>query len=166
MRATALTPFLMACALLSGCGGQEEPGETAASSAPAAPAKPAPTPEEAKALLASLPAPYNAADLENGERRWLMCRSCHTLVEGGANLTGPHLYGVIGRQAASLPDFKYSEALKAKAVTWTPETLDPWIADPRSYAPGTKMSFAGVKAPQDRTDLIAYLMVQTGYAPK
>jgi cytochrome c len=169
MRVLVLTSVLSACAVLVACGGQDAERADAAGASTttaASPAAPPPTAEEAKALLATLPAPYNTADLENGERKWLMCKSCHTLVEGGANLTGPPLHGMFGRPAASLPDFKYSEALKAKAVAWTPETVDPWLADPRAYAPGTKMSFAGVKTPKDRTDLIAYLMVNTGTAPR
>lgn len=147
MRTFGQTLVLGACAALAACGGKAD----------------RPTPEETKARLAALPAPYNTADLAVGEKKWLMCKSCHTLVEGGANLTGPHLYGVFGRKAASLPDFKYSDALKAKGVTWDAAAMDAWIADPRAYAPGTKMSFVGIQDAKERTDLIAYLMVQTGY---
>lgn len=138
------------CAVLAACGGKGE----------------GPAPEELTARLASLPAPYNAADLANGEKKWLQCKSCHTLVEGGAILTGPPLHGVFGRPAATLPDFKYSEALKVKGVTWDAAAMDAWIADPRAYAPGTKMSFVGIQDAKERTDLIAYLMINTGYTPQ
>lgn len=150
MRVFRLSAVMTVSALLAACGGKAD----------------GPTPEELTARLASLPAPYNTADLANGEKKWLQCKACHTLVEGGAVLTGPPLHGVFGRKAAALPDFKYSDALKAKAVTWDASTMDPWISDPRAYVPGTKMSFVGIQDAKERADLIAYLMVHTGYAPQ
>lgn len=156
MRRPAL---LLAALILSGCG---EGGDRAA-----APAAPSPEPvqlteAERQARLASLPPPYNTADLENGRRRFGTCRSCHTITQGGPNMTGPNLYGVFGRRAGSHPDFAYSEALVNTGWTWDPARLDGWLADPRGYLPGTKMSFAGLKDAEDRRDLIAYLMVETG----
>lgn len=167
MRNTTLMTVLGACALLAACGKSGE-ADTAAtqSSAPAAAsqaAPPEPTAEEKQALLASLPAPYNTGDLANGKAKFGMCRSCHTIVEGGANLTGPNLYGVFGRKVGSLPGYNYSEAVKTAGFTWDAEHLDKWLAQPRTFLPGTKMTFPGLKAEKDRVDLIAYLKVETGY---
>ena len=134
-------------------------------SAAAAPSRPEPTPAEKAALLAALPAPYNAADLDNGRRVFARCRSCHTLTEGGPNMTGPNLYGVFGREAGGHPDYNYSAVVKAADFTWNAERLDHWLENPRTYLKGTKMSFAGIPDPEDRRDVIAFLKVETGYTP-
>jgi len=131
----------------------------------AAPAAAAgPTPEQA-AILAALPAPYNTADLENGQRKFALCRSCHTITEGGANMTGPNLHGVFGRVAGTHEKFRYSEPVKTAGFVWDAEHLDKWLADPRGFLPGNRMSFMGVKEAKDRVDLIAYLKVESGYKP-
>ena len=133
-------------------------------SAAAAPPRPQPTPAEKAALLAALPVPYNAADLDNGRRVFARCRSCHTITEGGPNMTGPNLYGVFGRQAGGHPDYNYSTAVKQAGFTWNAERLDHWLENPRTFLRGTKMSFAGIADAQDRRDVIAFLKVETGYA--
>jgi cytochrome c len=115
--------------------------------------------------LAALPPPYNTADLANGESKFALCSACHTLPEGGPNMTGPNLHGVFGRKAGALPGFSYSDALKATGWTWDAAHVDTWITDPKVALPGTKMTFAGLKDPKDRTDVIAYLMIGTGYKP-
>ena len=117
---------------------------------------------EKQARVASLPAPYNAADLANGQRKFAMCRSCHTLTEGGSNMTGPNLHEVFGEKAGHEDHYKYSEALKASGITWDAAALDKWIENPRGVVPGTKMAFAGIKDPKDRIDLIGYLMAEAG----
>ena len=134
-------------------------------SAAAAPPRPQPTPAEKAALLAALPAPYNSADLDNGRRVFARCRSCHTLTEGGPNMTGPNLYGVFGREAGGHPDYNYSAVVKAADFTWNAERLDHWLENPRTYLKGTKMSFAGIPDATDRRDVIAFLKVETGYTP-
>jgi cytochrome c len=152
-------------AALVGCGksGGSSAGGEAAAPAPEAP--PA-TAAEKQALLASLPAPYDTGDLANGEIKFGVCRSCHTINAGGPNMTGPNLHGVFGGKAGSHPDFNYSEGMKTSGVTWDAPTIDRWIADPRTMIPGTKMSFAGLKDPKDRIDLIAYLKVESSYPSK
>lgn len=163
-----------AVALLTACGkSAETPAATegaAADSAatPAAPPAPAPVAkvddeaaEHAAKALAALPAPYNTADLENGQTKFALCRSCHTITEGGANMTGPNLHGVFGRTVGTAPKFNYSQPVKTAGFTWDAAQLDRWLADPRAFLPGNRMTFAGVKDPKDRTDLIAYLMVET-----
>ena len=164
MRHLALTLAAATLAVtLAGCGktgsGSQPAGGTQA-------AAPAPLSDAEKAALqAKLPAPYNTADLSNGESKFALCSACHTLPEGGPNMTGPNLHGVFGRKAASLEGFAYSDALKATGWTWDAAHIDTWITDPKVAAPGTKMTFAGLKDAKDRTDVIAYLMVQTGYKP-
>ncbi|WP_372786879.1 cytochrome c family protein [Phenylobacterium sp.] len=159
-------PLMLAAAALavtlSGCGKTGGGSQSAGAQAPAA----APLSDAEKAALqAKLPAPYNTADLSNGEAKFALCSTCHTLPEGGPNLTGPNLHGVFGRKAASLPGYSYSDALKAVGWTWDAAHIDTWITDPKVTAPGTKMTFAGLKDPKDRTDVIAYLMINTGFKP-
>lgn len=115
----------------------------------------------ANPALAALPAPYNQADLLNGKRKFVQCSSCHTIREGGANLTGPNLHGMFGRHIAKAPEFKYSEAALAADFVWDSEKLDEWLAKPKDFLPGTKMTFPGLKEPTDRRDVIAYLMIET-----
>jgi cytochrome c len=163
MRKTAMVSVLGGCALLAACG--QGGGEQSAGTSVPEVVAPEPTPAEKAALLASLPAPYNTADVANGKAKFGMCRSCHTIVPGGANLTGPNLHGVFGRKAGSLPNYKYSEAVKNAGFEWDADHLDKWLAEPRTFLPGTKMTFVGLKSEKDRIDLIAYLKVETGYQP-
>ena len=153
-------PALIALAALAltGCGQGQD------AIAPAAPASPAPTTAQKAALLAALPAPYNQADLDNGRRAFARCRSCHTITDGGPNMTGPNLYGVFGRQAGIHPGFNYSSAVKEAGFAWDAERLDHWLENPRTFLKGTKMSFAGIPDATDRRDVIAFLKVETGYA--
>jgi cytochrome c len=95
-----------------------------------------------------------SADPAKGERVFSKCRACHKL-EKGANGTGPTLHGVVGRPVDSIDGFAYSGALEEVADVWTPEHLNGFIENPRSFAPGTKMGFAGLKKPEDRANLIA-----------
>ena len=149
---------LAALLMLSACG---DGGDTAPEQA-AAPVNDA----EKQARLASLPAPYNTADLANGKAKFALCQSCHTIAPGGANMTGPNLWGLFGREAGAHPDFRYSEALQAADFQWEAEQLDQWLAAPREFLPGNRMAFAGIPDEADRRDLIAYLKVETGYAPE
>ena len=84
------------------------------------------------------------------------CFMCHT-VEPGKNKIGPSLAGVIGRQSGTVPGFSYSEANKNSHTTWTEANLDTYLTDPKKFIPGTKMVFAGLKKPEERQALIAYL---------
>ncbi len=96
------------------------------------------------------------ADAGKGERVFNKCKACHN-VEDGANATGPHLYGVVGREVASVDGFGYSGSLKPVADAWTPRELSAFLADPSGYAPGTTMGFAGLGDIEDRANVIAYL---------
>jgi cytochrome c len=160
----------VAVAALAACSKPAAPG----ADQPAAPAEPAsaPTPAPAaltdadkKTLLAQLPAAYQTADLDNGQAKFALCKSCHTAIEGGGDMTGPNLFGVFGRKAASKPGFAYSDALKSSGITWDAVKLDAWVTSPRTLVPGTKMTYIGMSDPKDRTDLIAYLKVATSAKP-
>jgi len=162
MRISVLS-LAAAALVLAACGQKPSQPEQAAQPA-SAPAQA--TPDQVKALLATLPAPYNTGDIANGKAKFTQCAACHTTAEGGPNMTGPNLYGVFGRKAGTQPGFAYSDAVKQAAITWDPAHIDTWITDPRAMLPGTKMSFVGLKDPKDRTDLIAYLKVATSPLPK
>ncbi len=98
-----------------------------------------------------------AADPEKGARVFRKCTACHKL-EDGANGTGPYLYAIVDRPVASATGFTgYSASMQAHGGNWTPEALDAFLIRPSAYISGTSMSFAGLKKPQDRADLIAYL---------
>mgnify|MGYP002080364130 CR=1 FL=1 len=88
------------------------------------------------------------------------CTSCHTIDKGGAAKTGPNLNGVVGRAKGSVAGFGYSDEIKAKGGAWTEADLATFIHDPKGYAKGTKMVFAGIKDPGDLANLIAYLASQ------
>ena len=99
---------------------------------------------------------FASADAAAGEKVFRKCASCHKLEEG-VNGTGPSLYGVVGRPVDSIAGFAYSGALEEVVDVWTPENLSHFIENPRGFAPGTAMGFAGLPKIQDRADLIAYL---------
>lgn len=111
------------------------------------------TEEEAGPDFATLLA---EADVESGAKVFGKCKACHK-IEDGANATGPHLFGIVDRTVGAADGFAYSGALTAVAETWTAENLNGFLENPKSFAPGTKMSFAGLKKAGDRADLIAYL---------
>jgi cytochrome c len=110
----------------------------------------------AAATLLGAAAARADGDPARGEKQFLECATCHTLQQG-VNNVGPSLYGVLGRKAGEIPDFRYSPAMKRSGVTWTAQTLDTFIADPQKEVPGNRMPFAGMPDAGDRADLIAYL---------
>lgn len=98
-----------------------------------------------------------SADVDKGAKVFKKCSSCHK-VEAGENATGPYLHGVVGREIAAASGFgSYSTALADVEGDWTPEELNAFLKDPKGYAPGTTMGFAGLKKVEDRADVIAYL---------
>ena len=96
------------------------------------------------------------AEIEKGAKIFAKCKACHK-IEDGANSVGPHLFGVLDRAIASVDGFGYSGALTGLGGNWGIEELNKFLQKPSDYAPGTKMSFAGLKKPMDRANLIMYL---------
>ncbi|MEO8445037.1 MAG: cytochrome c family protein [Gammaproteobacteria bacterium] len=135
--------------LLAACaqGGDGAPSGTAAPTA---------------AAPADLPALLAAADPEKGRVLFLQCRACHSLESGGANKVGPNLHGVFGRKAGLAPGFAYSEVISQSAIVWSDANLDHWLARPSDFLPGNRMVFVGIRTPEDRANLIAYLKRETG----
>jgi cytochrome c len=99
-------------------------------------------------------------DAARGEKKFGDCAACHKL-EAGANNVGPSLHGIFTRKAGELADFRYSPAMKRSGITWSPETLDKFIADPQAMVPANRMPYAGIADAGDRADLIAYLQKAT-----
>ena len=102
------------------------------------------------------------ADATKGEAVFKKCAACHNADPGGANALGPALFGSMGKPLASHPGFPYSDALKSVGGTWDWEKMSAWLANPKKFAPGTKMTFAGLSNPQDRADLMLWLNSKGG----
>ncbi|HEX6218549.1 MAG TPA: cytochrome c family protein [Sphingomicrobium sp.] len=98
-----------------------------------------------------------SADAAKGEQVFKKCVACHNAEPGGANALGPGLYGVMGNPIGAHPGFAFSDALKSKGGTWDWNAMSEWLASPKKFAPGTKMTFAGLSNPQDRANLMAFL---------
>jgi cytochrome c len=129
----------------------------AAEAAPAGGAGKAALPEPVLALIAS-------ADVERGKAVTKACAACHNFEKGGPNGVGPNLYDVVGRKKESHAGFTYSGTLSAHGGdTWTFAELNKFLWKPKAYAPGTKMSYIGIKKPEDRAALLAYLRSLDGH---
>lgn len=103
------------------------------------------------------------ADAARGERAFAKCAGCHTINQGGANGTGPNLWGTMGEAVATgHGGFAFSDALRSKGGTWDWETMSAWLTSPRTFAPGTRMTFGGMSNPQERADLLLYMNAQGG----
>jgi cytochrome c len=97
------------------------------------------------------------ADPAKGQQVFNKCMACHNADKGGANQTGPNLWGVLGSPIGQGRGFAFSDALSKKGGTWNWDNLSQWLTSPRAFAPGTKMTFAGLSNPQDRADVEAFL---------
>ena len=98
------------------------------------------------------------ADAAKGEAIFAKCKACHTVDQGGANGIGPNLWAVIGDAIGQgRAGFAFSDSLKGKSGKWDFATLDTWLTNPKAFAEGTKMSFAGLTSPEDRANVILYL---------
>jgi len=91
-----------------------------------------------------------------GDKAFGKCRACHSTAPGD-NKIGPTLYGVIGRLAGTVEGYNYSKPNKESGITWTEQEMFDYLENPRKKIPGTKMAFAGIKKPEERADLIAWL---------
>jgi cytochrome c len=114
----------------------------------------------ALAVLASV-LPQADADARRGERVFLRCYACHSVLAGEDKLPGPNLACVVGRRAGTRAGFEFSEAMvqagTAGGLVWSRRTLDAFLADPQATVPGTTMGMPGLPAPDDRRDVIDYL---------
>jgi cytochrome c len=118
---------------------------------------------EAEQPIANLLA---SADPAKGEAVFKKCTACHTATPGGPNGTGPNLFGVVGKPIGKhAAGFAYSPALSGKGGNWGFEELNHWLKSPRDFAPGTKMTFAGLGKAEDRANLIAWLNAQGSNLP-
>jgi cytochrome c len=117
---------------------------------------------EAEVPIASLLA---TADVAKGEEVFKKCSACHTVNQGGADGIGPNLYAVVGKPHGHEASFAFSDAIKKIPGPWDFDALNAWLTSPRKYAPGTKMTFAGLSNPQDRANIIAYLNAQGSNLP-
>eukprot|EP00246_Nothoceros_aenigmaticus_P011909 TRINITY_DN343_c0_g1_i1.p2 TRINITY_DN343_c0_g1~~TRINITY_DN343_c0_g1_i1.p2 ORF type:complete len:117 (+),score=27.23 TRINITY_DN343_c0_g1_i1:142-492(+) len=101
-------------------------------------------------------------DVKRGEKIFkTKCSQCHVVEKGAGHRQGPNLHGLLGRQSGTTAGFSYSNANKSKAVIWEEEALFEYLFNPKKYIPGTKMVFPGLKKPQERADLIAFLKSST-----
>lgn len=103
----------------------------------------------------------SAGDAVKGKRLFNRCRACHNLTATARTRIGPNLDQLFGRTAGTADGFKYSKALQDANFIWTETALDSWLAEPRKFLPGNKMSFAGLRNQQDRKNLMAYLRIAT-----
>ena len=106
-----------------------------------------------------------SADVAKGEAIFKKCIACHTIAAGGANGIGPNLYATLGKPLASHDGFAYSDALKTKGGAWAWENMSEWLANPKKYAPGNKMTFAGLGNPEERAAVLLYLNSQGSNLP-
>lgn len=107
-----------------------------------------------------------SADPAKGADVFKKCASCHTINNGGANGIGPNLWGTIGEEIGhGKAGFAFSEALATNGGRWDFESMNQWLANPKKFAPGTKMSFAGLSKGEDRANLLAYLNSQGSNLP-
>lgn len=169
---TALALVLMVAA----CSQQTEKKESEAPATPeaTAPATPEAAPPATPAATTPAAPPAGAMLLEvrdaagaqlsgdaaKGERIYRQCQTCH-VTDAGVNKVGPSLHGIIGRKAGTVPNFRYSNANRISGITWTEQELFNYLENPRARVPGTIMAFVGLRSPQDRADVIAYLKTQS-----
>ena len=111
-------------------------------------------PENIMSLFASTSA-------ANGAKIFKKCAACHSIIQGGGNKIGPALWGVLGRQAGSISDYKYSKAMAAHGKVWSFEEMDGFLIKPKDWIKGTKMSFTGLKNAKDRAAVILYMNENT-----
>ncbi|MFN7056780.1 c-type cytochrome [Hyphomonas sp.] len=125
--------------------------DTAEPAATETAAAPEPTPASADGTIRGY-----TGDATRGRRVFAQCMTCHAVQEG-RNGTGPSLYNIVGRESGTVPGFRYSQANLNSDVIWTEENLFDYLENPSRYIPGTIMVFPGLRNPQDRADVIAYL---------
>ena len=96
-------------------------------------------------------------NLEHGQKVFKKCSACHMIASDGKNMIGPNLWGVIGRKAGAISDYKYSKAMIAYGKEWSFEEMNSYLIKPQAYIKGTKMAFAGLRKEKDRASVILYM---------
>lgn len=164
-----LAAATIAMTSLAACGGAEKKTETTTTettaevTAPAVETAPAAAPVGGMTTSTTAAAPAGGVtyasltgDATKGEQVFAVCKTCH-VAEAGVNRVGPSLWGVVGRKAGTIANFKYSPANKNSGLVWTEDQLFTYLEAPQKVVKGTYMAYAGLKPAQDRADLIAYL---------
>lgn len=111
----------------------------------------------AAGLVLAMPSVASADDKEAGKKAFTKCAPCHSIGPGAKSKVGPELNGILGRKAAAVEGFAYSEPMKKSGLTWDDTALNEWLTDPKKKVPGTKMLFPGIKDEEERENLIAYI---------
>ena len=104
---------------------------------------------------------FASTSATDGAKVFKKCLACHSIAEGGGNKIGPALWGVLGRKAGSVSDYKYSKAMAAHGKNWSFEEMNGFLIKPKDWIKGTKMSFAGLKKAEDRAAVILYMNENT-----
>ena len=112
------------------------------------------------AFVLSIGSASAAGDAAKGEKVFAKCKACHT-TEAGKNRVGPSLAGLFGRTAGTVEGYKYSDPMKGSGIVWSDETVSQYLEAPKTFIPGNKMAFPGLKKPEDRDNVIAYLKEAT-----
>lgn len=146
-------------AALGACSPSAEKAEAppaAEAPAPAAPAATEPAPQPIELAITDASGAKLSGDPVAGKRVFAQCATCHS-VNAGENRVGPSLHNIIGREAGEVEGFRYSEANKNSHLVWSEQELFTYLENPRAKIPGTTMAFVGLRNPQQRADVIAYL---------
>ena len=107
---------------------------------------------------------FASTSASEGAKIFKKCAACHSIEQGGGNKIGPALWGVLGRKAGSVSDYKYSKAMVAYGKSWSFEEMNGFLIKPKDWIKGTKMSFAGLKDAKDRAAVILYMNENTDKA--
>lgn len=121
------------------------------------PSQPAPQVPHTTTSIPVQPTPIKLT----GAQLYKRCVTCHSLEQDGRHKVGPNLWSIFGSQAGIKPDFNYSRAMKNSDIIWSDETLNAFLAQPITYIPGNRMSFIGIRTPDDRATLISYIKTRT-----
>ena len=143
--------FCCAVALLVVACGQDQAATDDGEAPPEPVAAAAPPPPPAMSLEEA------GCDVERANQVITQCKVCHSIEPGAENLTGPNLYGVVGRKAASREGFAYSKVIRESGIVWSVETLDEFLANPLTYLPNNRMAFGGVRNEEDRKAVVCLL---------
>ena len=119
------------------------------------------TSTETSSETGNIMALFASTSAAEGAKVFKKCAACHSIAEGGKNKIGPALWGVLGRQAGSLPDYKYSKAMAAYGKKWSFEEMNGFLIKPKDWIKGTKMSYAGLKNEKERAAVILYMNENT-----